>query len=463
VWLSVKQTSVPIPQAVYGYQLEKVSKRGDELRHDPKELEVAGIFKARAAEFDAKIKGLPGSLATEKAAAEKKVADLKAAAAPPAEITAAEKALATFPKDEASARKAWGAAKAANEAQSKPLAGMPNHSQIYAGDPNGDAAAKKAFDESRRNFLALVFCLMVGTAALPHILMRYYTTPSVREARESVTWSLFFIFLLYFTAPALAVLVKYEVFNVLVGTPFDKLPAWIANWSAVDPSLLSVSDVNKDGIFQLSEMKIGGDIIVLATPEIGGLPYVISGMVAAGGLAAALSTADGLLLTIANALSHDLYYKMIDPNAPASRRVAISKGLLVVVALAAAAVAAQKPADILFLVSAAFSFAAAAFFPALVLGIFWKRANKWGASLGMLAGLGTTFYYMATTQTWMRGVFGVTSPVELWWGIQPISAGLFGVPVGFAVIIIVSLLTGQPKKETQELVEHVRYPDLKRA
>jgi cation/acetate symporter len=126
-------------------------------------------------------------------------------------------------------------------------------------------------------------------------------------------------------------------------------------------------------------------------------------------------------------------------------------------------VAAQKPADILFLVSAAFSFAAAAFFPALVLGIFWKRANKWGASLGMIAGLGTTFYYMATTQPWLRSVFGVTSPIadNIWWGIQPISAGLFGVPVGFAVIIIVSLLSGPPKKETQELVEHVRYPDLK--
>lgn len=463
IWLSVKQTGVPIPQAVYGYQLEKVSKRGDELRADPKELEVAAIFKARAAEFDAKMKALPGSLVTERTEAEKKLADLRAANAPAAEIDAAAKAVAAVPKDEAEARKAWAAAKASNEAQARPLAGMPNHAQIYAGDPNGDAAAQKAFDESRRNFLALVFCLMVGTAALPHILMRYYTTPSVREARRSVTWSLFFIFLLYFTAPALAVLVKFEVFNVLVGTPFTELPAWIANWSRVDPSLLSVTDVNKDGIFQLSEMKIGGDIIVLATPEIGGLPYVISGMVAAGGLAAALSTADGLLLTIANALSHDLYYKMIDPNAPTSRRVALSKALLLVVALCAAAVAAQKPADILFLVSAAFSFAAAAFFPALVLGIFWKRANRWGASLGMLAGLGVTFYYMATTQPWMRSVFGVTSPIELWWGIQPISAGLFGVPVGFAVIIIVSLLTGAPRKETQELVEHVRYPDLKRA
>jgi cation/acetate symporter len=141
--------------------------------------------------------------------------------------------------------------------------------------------------------------------------------------------------------------------------------------------------------------------------------------------------------------------------------VTISKALLLVVALLAALVAAQKPADILFLVSAAFSFAAAAFFPALVLGIFWKRANRWGASLGMIAGLGLTFYYMATTQPWLRGIFGVTSPIELWWGIQPISAGLFGVPLGFLVIIVVSLLTGAPGKETQELVEHVRYPDLK--
>ncbi|MFM7660162.1 MAG: sodium:solute symporter family transporter, partial [Betaproteobacteria bacterium] len=243
--------------------------------------------------------------------------------------------------------------------------------------------------------------------------------------------------------------------------PFDKLPAWIANWSKVDPALLSVVDINKDGILQLGEMRIGGDIVVLATPEIAGLPYVISGLVAAGGLAAALSTADGLLLTIANALSHDLYYKMIDPNASTARRVSISKALLLVVALAAAYVAAQKPADILFLVSAAFSFAAAAFFPALVLGVFWKRANKWGASLGMIAGLGVTFYYMVTTQPWLRGIFGVTTPIELWWGILPISAGVFGVPLGFAVIIIASLLTAAPGRDVQELVEHVRYPNLK--
>ncbi len=461
VWLSVKQTGVPIPQLIYGAQLEKVTAREAELIKDPKELEVRAIFKARADALSEKLKDVPAALAADKAAAEKKVADLKAANAPAPEIAAAEKALAAVPKDAEAAKKAWTAQRTGANNRANPLANMPRHGQQFAGDPNGDEKARTAFDTSRRNFLALIFCLMVGTAALPHILMRFYTTPSVKQARESVTWSLFFIFLLYFTAPALAVLVKYEVFNVLVGTPFDKLPAWISAWTKVDPALLSVVDINKDGIFQLAEMTIGGDIIVLATPEIGGLPYVISGMVAAGGLAAALSTADGLLLTIANALSHDLYYKMIDPNASAARRVAISKALLLVVALAAAWVAAQKPADILFLVGAAFSFAAASFFPALVMGIFWKRATKAGACLGMVSGLAVTGYYMIMTQPWLRGVFNVTSPVELWWGIQPISAGIFGVPVGFAVLILVSLVTPAPKKEIQELIDHVRYPTLR--
>jgi cation/acetate symporter len=464
VWLSVKQTGVPIPQAIYGYQLQKVTEKEKVLIDDPKEKEVIAVFKARADEMDAKLKDVKAALEADKAAATKKIEDLKAANAPAADIAAAEKALAALPKDEEAAKKAWTAAKAAATARTAPLGGMPRHAQQFAGNPDGDEKAKAAYDTSRRNFLALVFCLMVGTAALPHILMRYYTTPSVKEARSSVTWSLFFIFLLYFTAPALAVLVKYEIFTVLVGTPFDKLPAWVSQWAAVDPTLLTVTDVNKDGILQLGEMRIGGDIIVLATPEIGGLPYVISGMVAAGGLAAALSTADGLLLTIANALSHDLYYKMIDPNAPTDRRVMISKILLLVVALAAAytaySVYVTKQADILFLVSAAFSFAAAGFFPALVLGIFWKRATAAGAVLGMLAGFGITLYYMASNHAWMRTIFGVTDPVSLWYGILPISAGVFGVPVGFAVIILVSLFTPAPNKEVQELVEHVRYPSL---
>ncbi len=461
VWLSVKQTGTPIPQAIYGHQLEKVTAKEKLLASDPKELEVRAIFKDRSVALAEKLKDPSAALAADKSAAAAKVADLKIANVAATEIAAAEKALNALPANETEAKAAWTKAKAAADAKAKPLNGMAPHAQQFAGDPNGDAAAQKTYDTSRRNFLALIFCLMVGTAALPHILMRYYTVPSVKEARDSVTWSLFFIFLLYFTAPALAVLVKFEVFTVLIGTPIDQLPAWVAAWNKVDPTLLSIVDINKDGILQLNEMSIGGDIVVLATPEIGGLPYVISGLVAAGGLAAALSTADGLLLTIANALSHDLYYKIIDPNASTARRVTISKSLLLVVALCAAYVAAQKPADILFLVSAAFSFAAASFFPALVLGIFWKRANGIGASLGMIAGLGVTVFYMISNQPWLRGIFGVTAPVDLWFGILPISAGVFGVPVGIAVIMLVSLVTPAPSRKVQELVEYVRYPNLK--
>ena len=461
IWLSVKQTGVPVPQLVYGFQLEKVTAKEKELAADAKEREVRAIFKQRSDALVEKLAHPAASLAADRQAASQKLERLKLDNAPVAEVSTAGKALAAMPRDEAAARKVWTAEKAAADLKSRPLNGMPPHAAQFSGDPAGSPSEQSSYDTSRRNFLALIFCLMVGTAALPHILARYYTVPSVREARQSVTWSLFFIFLLYFTAPALAVLVKYEIFTALVGAPFDSLPAWVYAWNKIDPNLLSVTDVNKDNILQLNEMTIGGDIIVLLTPELAGLPYVISGLVAAGGLAAALSTADGLLLTIANALGHDVYYKMIDPNASTVSRVTISKILLLVVALLAAYVAAQKPADILFLVSAAFSFAAASFFPALSLGIFWKRATGTAAALGMVAGLGVTFYYMLTTQPWLRDLFGITSPIKLWWGIDPISAGIFGVPVGFAVIVLVSLITRPPSQREMDLVDYVRYPDLK--
>ncbi len=457
-WLSIKQTGVPVPQLVVGRQLAKVSEREQQLLRDPKELEVRALFKARADVFAAKLTDVPAALVADRAEAQRRSRELKAANAPLREIQAADKALATQPKTEALAREAWTRAQAADEARAQPLAGMPLHAQQFAGDPAGDAGQRKTFDESRRNFIALVFCLTVGTAALPHILMRSYTTPSVRAARESVAWSLFFILLLYLTAPALAVLVKFEVFNGLVGLPFDRLPAWIAEWSRVDPSLVSVVDINHDGILQLGEIRIGSDLVVLATPEIAGLPYVISGMVAAGGLAAALSTADGLLLTIGNALSHDLYFKLLGPNASAARRVTVSKVLLLVAALAAAAVAAQRPADILFLVTAAFSIAASAFFPALVLGIFWGRANRWGALCAMVGGLALTLYYLIRNEAWLRGLFRVSAPVELWFGILPVSAGVFGVPLGFAACVIVSLLTPRPSAAARDFVRGLRQP-----
>jgi cation/acetate symporter len=304
----------------------------------------------------------------------------------------------------------------------------------------------------RANFLALTFCLMVGTAALPHILMRYYTTPSVREARNSVGWSLFFIFLLYFSAPAYAAFAKFEVYTNLIGSNIAELPAWVASWAKV--GLVSIKDANADGILQLAELTLNPDVIVLATPEIAGLPYVVAGLVAAGGLAAALSTADGLLLTISNALSHDLYYKMLDPKASTARRLLVARTLLLVVAVIAAYVASFKPAGILAIVAWAFSIAGAAFFPALVLGIFWKRANKAGAVAGMLVGFGLTLYYLINVK-----FFGMTP----WFGIKDVSAGIFGIPAGFLTIIIVSLLTPAPKQDVQDFVESVRYPSLGKA
>jgi cation/acetate symporter len=210
---------------------------------------------------------------------------------------------------------------------------------------------------------------------------------------------------------------------------------------------------NGDGILQLSELVLNADAIVLATPEIAGLPYVIAGLVAAGGLAAALSTADGLLLTISNALSHDLYYKMIDPTASTKRRLAVARVLLLGVAAIAAWSASHAPATILSIVAWAFSIAAASFFPALVLGIFWKRANRAGAVAGMLVGFGLTVYYLVNVK-----FFGMTP----WLGIKDVSAGIFGIPLGFLTIVVVSLMTREPSAETQDMVEELRYPNLQR-
>ena len=179
---------------------------------------------------------------------------------------------------------------------------------------------------------------------------------------------------------------------------------------------------------------------MLATPELGGLPYVVSGLVAAGGLAAALSTADGLLLTIGNALAHDLYFRGETDRASSMRRVMLSKFALLVVALAAAYVAAQRPADILYLVTASFSLAGAAFVPAMVLGIFWRRTTRIGAVAGMLAGLGLTVYYMVINAPSLRPALGLRGS-GLWFEIQPVSAGVFGVCAGLGVTVLLSLIT----------------------
>lgn len=305
------------------------------------------------------------------------------------------------------------------------------------------------------NFLALVFCLTVGTASLPHLLMRYYTTPTVGEARDSVFWSLLFILLLYITAPAYAVFAKHEVLSHLVEIPITQLPSWVAAWSKV--GLVNIEDINRDGILQLAELALNPDVIVLATPEIAGMPFVVSGLVAAGALAAALSTADGLLLTITGALSHDVYYRIFRPDASTQRRLVISKSLLLLVAVLAATVAAQKPGTILSMVAWAFSIAGSAFFPALVLGIFWNRANKQGALAGMLVGLAVAIYYIVRVEfdsiPWLA-ITGIQ--MEPWFHVHSTSAGIFGVASGFLTILIVSLLTPASGSKSLDFLERIR-------
>ncbi|MBT9171603.1 MAG: Cation/acetate symporter ActP [Actinobacteria bacterium] len=297
-----------------------------------------------------------------------------------------------------------------------------------------------------KNFLFLAFCLMVGTAGLPHILMRFYTLQSVSAARHSVIWTLVFICLLYFSAPALAAFVYHDVLEKIVGTPIAQLPAWFTHWAKV--GLMSWTDINRDGVLQFAELTMRADMVVLASPEIAGLPYVISGLVAAGGLAAALSTADGLLLTISNALSHDLYYKIINPKASVVLRLTIARTLLVVAALIAAWVATYNLAIIVELVAWAFSLSASSFFPVLVMGVFWKRATKAGGIAGLLVGTGVTLFYMIGSR-----FFGLD-----WFGVRTIASGIFGVPAAFITIWIVSLLTPPPPKEIQHLVDKIRYP-----
>jgi cation/acetate symporter len=439
-WLAYKQLGNPLAPFAYGQQLQKIAALEQQLVHSPAELQVIAEYTRRARDYELKLRNVGESLENDRKALREKIRKLNDLRVDESIIVAARRELAALPKDAVIASERWMRSMQDNLDRAMPLGGMPLHVKPFAGDPQGDADAQLSFELSRRNFLALMFCLMVGTAGLPHLLTRFYTTRTVAEARTSVVWSLFFIALLYLAAPALAVLVKFEIMSHLVGQSFESLPAWIAQWAKVDPSLISVSDVNGDHILQFSELKLGADIVMLATPELGGLPYVVSGLVAAGGLAAALSTADGLLLTIGNALAHDFFFNGEAKQADAVRRVMLSKFALLLVALVAAYVAAQRPADILYLVSASFSLAGAAFVPVMVLGIFWPRTTEKAAIGGMVTGLGLTIYYMAINAASVRSALGLTG-TGLWFGIQPVSAGVFGVIAGLTVAVLVSLLS----------------------
>ncbi len=450
-WLSYQQTGNPFAPLAYGQQLEKITALEQALIASPQEQSVRAAFAHRAALLDAKLLDVEAALQHDRLELRSQLQAMGGLRADGETANVLRHALARLPRDAAAAREQWTAEAALAKERAKPLNGMPLHVQAFRGSPDGTAQEQDAFQASRMNFLALVFCLMVGTAGLPHLLTRFYTTPSVAAARESVAWSLLFIALLYISAPALAVFVKYAVMTQLVGQNFDSLPAWMAAWSR-DPGLLSYSDVNGDRVLQFAELQIGPDFVMLASPEIGGLPYIVSVLVAAGGLAAALSTADGLLLTIGNALSHDLYFENQAQKGQEMRRVMWSKFALLVVALIAAYVAAQRPAGILYLVTASFSLAGAAFVPAMVLGIFWSGTSRAGAVCGMLAGLGTTVYYLLINQAPVRLALGLEGS-GLWWGIQPVSSGVFGVAAGLAVTLAVSLLTSSSQVPATGIAE----------
>ena len=325
--------------------------------------------------------------------------------------------------------------------------------------PKGLAGITKAHAEVNTTpwkFISLAVCMMAGTASLPHVMMRYFTTPSVKAARRSVGWSLFFIFLLYSSAPMLATLSKLSLMDPnlatgIIGKSITEVQAidWYQNWNQAN--LMFVSDFNGNGTLELNEFFMGGKAVVLATPEIAGLPYVISGLVAAGGMAAAMSTADGLVLAISNALSHDIYYKMINPKAETAKRLIVARVLLVLIGFAGATIAALEIQGILGSVIWAFDFAMSGLFFPLVLGVWWKRANAQGAVAGMLGGLIAGTAYLIAVRSGYPG----------FWGVTQLTFGIVGSLVSLVLMVVVSLMTKAPDAATQRMVDEVRIPSGK--
>jgi len=443
--ISYKKHNSIFPQASYGKVLEEIEFHEKDFEVTAEENKVRDYYSKQAILLDKKIKALPDSYFEGKKEAEKNLQEARTSQIPLKELKTIEKRFNEFPKDPASAYELWQVQK--KDAQIKSQTAVPSM------DPG---SSKGVGDSSldNLNFILLIFCLMFGTASLPHILTRYYTTTSVSATRYSVFWTLFFVALFYLSVPALAAMVKLELFKNLVGISYADLPNWVLNWRKLDPPVLSIIDINGDGFVQWAELSISPDMIILAAPEIAGLPYVISGLVAAGALAAALSTADGLLLTIANAISHDVYYHLVNKSATHQRRVTIAKIVLLGVALFAAYVTSLRPGDILFLVGAAFSLAASSFFAVLILAVFSKRINQWGAIAGMLTGFFVSGTYIALNYPFvsrLTGVFG-----ERWFGIDPIASGAFGIPASFIAAFLVSYITKENPPVINRLVDYLR-------
>ncbi len=443
--ISYKKHNSIVPQAMYGQVLQEIEFHEKDFEVTAEENKVRDYYQKQVVYLDKKIKALPDSYFQGKKEAEKKLQEARTSQIPLKELKAIEKRFNEFPKDPASAYELWQVQK--KDAQIKSQTAVPSM------DPS---SSKGVGDSSldQLNFVLLIFCLMFGTASLPHILTRYYTTTSVSATRYSVFWTLLFVALFYLSVPALAAMVKLELFKNLVGISYTELPNWVLNWRKLDPPVLSIIDINGDGFVQWAELSISPDMIILAAPEITGLPYVISGLVAAGALAAALSTADGLLLTIANAISHDIYYHLVNKSASHQRRVTVAKIVLLGVALFAAYVTSLRPGDILFLVGAAFSLAASSFFAVLILAVFSKRINQWGAIAGMLTGFFVSGTYIALNYPFVSRITGVFG--ERWFGIDPIASGAFGIPASFIAAFLVSYLTKENPPVISRLVDYLR-------
>ena len=311
----------------------------------------------------------------------------------------------------------------------------------------------------------ITLALMAGTAGLPHVIVRFFTVPRVRDARRSAGWALLFIALLYTTAPAVAGFARYNMIETIngpdgQGTPHAQAPSWIANWEKT--GLITWTDHDGDGRMHYSaradnEMRIDNDIMVLANPEIARLPAWVIALVAAGGLAAALSTAAGLLLVISSAISHDLLKRTLMPEITERQELLFARIAAAVAVLLAGLLGIYPPGFVAQVVAFAFGLAAASFFPAIVLGIFDKRTNSAGAVTGMLLGLSFTVGYIV----WFK--FVDPDPGKWWFGISAEGIGVIGMLVNFAATVIVSRLTAPPAAHVQQLVEDIRVPRTARS
>lgn len=311
----------------------------------------------------------------------------------------------------------------------------------------------------------ITLTLMIGTAGLPHVIMRFYTVPSAHDARRSAGWALFFIALLYLSAPVLAIFAKFNLINSLHGTSVEEARSinWVERWEAT--GLLTIDDQNGDGIIQMSdgltaatsEVLLDPDIIVLSSPEVAGLAPVVIALVAAGGLAAALSTADGLLIAMSSAVSHDLYYRIYNQDATQRQRLIVARVVIFLAAIIAALLGIYPPGFVAEVVAIAFGLAAASLFPPILLGIFDKRMNKEGAVAGLLVGLVFTLIMVILMRAHV--MLGLADPfLETFLGIEAQGIGLVGAILNMVVALVVSRFTDPPPEEIGEMVEEVRYP-----